>query len=111
MSISLSWINLSASVGNKVILHNLTGAFGQSSINAVMGPSGCGKTSLMKCLNASNKFNLSPDSKIFVWKSSEVNSGFICSEPQPKIDHWSDCRLVTHLCVATEELISQWSQS
>ena len=66
MVLSLSWINLSASAGNKVILSNLSGAVEQSSLNAVMGPSGCGKTSLMKCLNKSNKFVLSPDSKIFV---------------------------------------------
>ena len=85
MSLSLSWINLSASVGHKVILHNLTAAFGMSSINAVMGSSGCGKTTLMKCLNASHKFVLCTDSKIFAWKSSEVNSGFICQNHSQRL--------------------------
>ena len=85
MDLSLSWINLSASAGNKVILSNLCGAVGQSCLNGVMGPSGCGKTSLMKCLNASNKFVLSEDSKIFVWKSSELNSAFICQNQSQRL--------------------------
>ena len=85
MVLSLSWINLSASAGNKVILSNLSGAVEQSSLNAVMGPSGCGKTSLMKCLNKSNKFVLSPDSKIFVWKSSEINSAFVCQNQSQRL--------------------------
>ena len=85
MSIALSWINLSASVGNKFIINNLTGAVDQSSLNAVMGPSGCGKTSLLNCLNASNKFDLSPDSQIFVCKSREINSAFICQNQSQKL--------------------------
>ena len=77
MELALSWMNLSAHVNNKGILHNLNGSFGKGSINAVMGPSGCGKTSLMKCLNRKSRLVLNKDSKIFVSKSSEVNSGFI----------------------------------
>ena len=55
----------------------ISGSFSFNTINAIMGPSGSGKTTLMKSLNTSNKYVLSPESKIFVNNCVKIVSCFV----------------------------------
>jgi len=43
--------HLNAWIGQHLILHNISIAFPEKSITALIGPSGCGKTTLLRCLN------------------------------------------------------------
>jgi len=82
--IVIAWTDLAVSVNSfmgksngKIILNNISGSFGQNSINALMGSSGSGKTSLLKCLNGSQKYCLSSDSKIWVKNDLKIRKCFI----------------------------------
>lgn len=48
---SLSLRNVSIAYGKSAVVGNVTHAFAERSVTAIMGPSGCGKSTLLKALN------------------------------------------------------------
>lgn len=93
-SASLAFLNLHYEVTDygkygltkKVLLHRLNGSFTTGSLNGLMGPSGSGKTTLLSALSGKNTSGLSPDSKLFISKTSTTNSYFIQQHVQDTIE-------------------------
>ncbi|XP_054157424.1 ATP-binding cassette sub-family G member 1-like [Oppia nitens] len=73
--ISIAWKDLNVSVkslfgkNETTILSGISGEFYEKSLNVLMGASGSGKSKLLKCLNASNNYIISSESKIYVNKN------------------------------------------
>ena len=94
---AIAWTDLTVGVNSlfanktKVILNSISGKFEFNCLNALMGCSGSGKTTLFKCLNASNKYSVSSESKIWVNSKEEIIRCFIYQ------DH--DRRIMTGLSV------------
>lgn len=61
----LSLQNLTASIGEKEILHGVNVEFLAGKIYAIMGPNGSGKSTLSGVAMGSPSYTLSPESKIF----------------------------------------------
>src|SRR5882724_6200110 len=90
--IVIAWTDLTVSVNSfmgksngKVILNNISGSFGQNSINGLLGSSGSGKTSLLKCLNGSQKYCLSPESRICVKNEPKISKCFIYQNQDQRV--------------------------
>lgn len=62
MKTKLSAENLNISFGEKHVLKNISVAFAEHEITALIGPSGCGKSTLLRSFNRMH--DLSPDAKI-----------------------------------------------
>lgn len=62
MKIKLAAENLDLSFGQKHVLKNISVAFAENEITALIGPSGCGKSTLLRSFNRMH--DLSPDAKI-----------------------------------------------
>jgi len=81
--IAIAWISLTVSVksvfanNSKIILNNIFGKCSYNCLNGLMGSSGSGKTTLLKCLNGSNKYCISDESKIMVSNNKSIKKCFI----------------------------------
>lgn len=62
MKIKLSAENLNIRFGTKEVLKNVSVAFAQNDITALIGPSGCGKSTLLRSFNRMH--DLSPDAHV-----------------------------------------------
>ena len=82
-NIVIAWISLTVSVksvfgkNQKIILNNIFGKFSYNCLNGLMGSSGSGKTTLLKCLNGSNKYCISDESKIMTSNKTNIRKCFI----------------------------------
>lgn len=88
--------NLNAGFGKKTVLENITIAFKENAITAIIGPSGCGKSTLIRCLNRMHEVTPGAwvSGKVFIDKqnilSNEVDAvlvrrkiGMVFQKPNP----------------------------
>ncbi|XP_054152568.1 uncharacterized protein LOC128951345 [Oppia nitens] len=89
-SVAIAWSNLTVcskqwTGSPKVILRQLFGQINFGTITGLMGASGSGKTTLIKCLNASNQFIISDDSRLYCSKTKSIVKRYIGQDQSDKL--------------------------
>ncbi|XP_054152528.1 ATP-binding cassette sub-family G member 1-like [Oppia nitens] len=69
----------------KSILKQLNGCFDFGTITGLMGASGSGKTTLIKCLNASTKYVITDDSRVYCSESQPIVKRFISQDQNDRL--------------------------
>ena len=84
--LSIAWIDLTLISpkdmfsDEKIIINNICGFVEFGSFNALMGPSGAGKTSILRCINGTNRAQLSDKTMIYLSNCKKICTCFITKE-------------------------------